>query len=91
MDDATESYKLEFPHAVQLTIMVDGVKVGRLLMHQSMENLQGRAPMGQGHGLGLSGKVIGQMGGTSTVTLAVNEIPNHSHIPNTQSVEGVAK
>jgi microcystin-dependent protein len=56
----------------------------------ALPNLQARAPLGQGQGPGLSGKVLGQMGGASTVTLSVNEMPNHSHLPNTQSVEGVA-
>src|SRR5262245_64074575 len=36
-------------------------------------------PLGQGQGAGLSDYVIGQSGGSSTVTLLVSEIPSHTH------------
>src|SRR3569623_3643349 len=44
-----------------------------------LPDLQGRLPVGQGQGPGLSSYVIGQKGGTETVTLNTNQIPIHSH------------
>jgi microcystin-dependent protein len=45
----------------------------------ALPNLQGAAPIGQGQGLGLSSYALGQTGGTSTVTLAANQMPSHTH------------
>jgi microcystin-dependent protein len=42
----------------------------------ALPDLQGRIPVHQG-----SGFVIGQISGTETVTLTVNQIPVHSHAP----------
>lgn len=47
----------------------------------ALPNLQGRAPMHPGRGPGLSDRRLGQSGGTGTVTLDVNQIPSHTHIP----------
>ncbi len=44
-----------------------------------LPNLQGNAAMHQGQGLGLSDRVIGETGGTTTVTLLQSEIPVHTH------------
>jgi len=41
----------------------------------ALPNLQGRLPIHQGNGF-----VIGEMGGTETVTLTVNQIPVHNHV-----------
>src|SRR5438093_4597758 len=42
----------------------------------ALPDLRSRAPVHQG-----SGFVIGQAGGVETVTLTVNQIPVHSHVP----------
>jgi microcystin-dependent protein len=57
----------------------------------ALPDLQGRAPMHQGQGPGLSGRILGEVGGTSVVTLQVSEMPAHNHVPNCQSINtGVA-
>jgi microcystin-dependent protein len=45
----------------------------------ALPNLQGSAPMHPGQGPGLSLYDLGQIGGTSTVTLLQSEIPVHPH------------
>lgn len=45
----------------------------------ALPDLQGRVPMQQGQGPGLPNYDLGQSGGSATVTLTVNEIPNHAH------------
>ncbi len=45
----------------------------------ALPNLQGRVPIHQGNGAGLSPYVIGQVGGTENVTLATGQMPAHSH------------
>ncbi len=44
-----------------------------------LPNLQGRTPIHQGQGLGLSPYVIGEVGGTPMVTLQTTEMPSHNH------------
>ena len=44
-----------------------------------LPNLQGRAPMHQGRGPGLTDRRLGQKIGTETVPLAANQVPQHSH------------
>jgi microcystin-dependent protein len=44
-----------------------------------LPNLQGSAPMQQGQGPGLSPRTLGEMGGSSTVTLINSEMPLHTH------------
>lgn len=46
----------------------------------ALPNLQGRIPVGQGQGGGLSNRVLGQMGGVEEVTLTPSTIPGHSHM-----------
>ncbi|MFF5994929.1 tail fiber protein [Lysinibacillus sp. KU-BSD001] len=48
----------------------------------ALPNLQGKTAMHQGAGGGLTPRVIGESGGTSSVTLTVSELPSHRHIPN---------
>lgn len=48
----------------------------------ALPNLQGMAPMHQGIGAGLTQRVIGETGGSSTVTLLATEVPPHSHTYN---------
>ncbi|MEZ5940529.1 MAG: tail fiber protein [Planctomycetaceae bacterium] len=44
-----------------------------------LPNLKGRAPMGPGNGPGLTPRQWGQTGGSETVTLNVNQMPQHTH------------
>src|SRR5579864_3360551 len=45
----------------------------------ALPNLQGDVPMHFGQGVGLTGRVLGEVGGEQNHTLQVNEIPSHSH------------
>ena len=45
----------------------------------ALPDLQGRAPMQQGQGPGLSLYDLGQTGGSETITLLTTEMPRHSH------------
>jgi microcystin-dependent protein len=51
-----------------------------------LPNLQGRTPIGQGNGPGLTPRVLGEVGGSQTVTLLSTEMPVHTHTP--QAVSG---
>jgi microcystin-dependent protein len=44
-----------------------------------LPNLQGRAPMHAGRGPGLTPRRLGQTGGAATVTLTMQQLPNHTH------------
>lgn len=44
-----------------------------------LPDLQGRAPIGQGQGPGLSPYSMGQVGGTETVTITTAQMPMHVH------------
>jgi microcystin-dependent protein len=57
----------------------------------ALPDFQGRAPVQQGQGPGLTVRNMGEPGGESYVVLKQSEIPPHSHVPNSQSVSnGVA-
>lgn len=45
-----------------------------------LPNLQGRQPMHFGNGPGLTPRVIGEVGGTASVTLTANQMPVHNHV-----------
>jgi len=45
----------------------------------ALPNLQGRVPMAFGSAPGLTPRVIGESGGSESVTLTSNEMPAHSH------------
>src|SRR5580692_7133118 len=45
----------------------------------ALPNLQGRAPMDQGNGAGLTPRVIGETGGETSVTLLLTQLPAHTH------------
>ncbi len=45
----------------------------------ALPDLQGRVPLHQGRGPGLSPRVIGEEGGTETVTLQAGQMPSHTH------------
>jgi microcystin-dependent protein len=46
----------------------------------ALPNLQGRVPIHQGQGPGLSPYVIGQVAGSENVTLLQNQMPTHNHL-----------
>lgn len=46
----------------------------------ALPDLRGRLPVHQGQGPGLSGRTIGELGGTESVTLTVAQMPAHSHL-----------
>ncbi len=54
----------------------------------ALPNLQSRLPMHMGTGAGLSSHTIGEQGGVETVTLTVNQIPSHTHVPQADSGSG---
>jgi microcystin-dependent protein len=45
----------------------------------ALPNLQGRVPLQQGQGPGLSDRVLGELGGEQAVTLLQSEMPAHNH------------
>jgi microcystin-dependent protein len=45
----------------------------------ALPNLQGSMPMHPGDGPGLSQRVLGEEGGSATVTLVSTEMPSHTH------------
>ncbi|TFB14678.1 phage tail protein [Filobacillus milosensis] len=47
----------------------------------ALPDLNGRTAMHQGNGEGLSSRELGEKGGQSEVTLTLEEIPSHSHVP----------
>ena len=48
-----------------------------------LPDLRGRVALSMGQGPGLSGYVIGQQGGSETVTLNNQQMPSHNHFVNT--------
>lgn len=53
---------------------------GNGLSNFALPNLQGRSPRGVGQGPGLSDVQLGEAAGTESVTLTLNEVPNHAHV-----------
>jgi microcystin-dependent protein len=45
----------------------------------AVPDLRGRSPLGQGSSAGLPPAVVGQVGGTESVTLTLQQIATHSH------------
>lgn len=45
----------------------------------ALPDLRGRVPVHQGTGPGLSPRIIGEVGGSETVTLTAAQMPQHSH------------
>jgi microcystin-dependent protein len=54
----------------------------------ALPNLEGRTPMHQGTGTGLTQRFIGESGGQASVELTVDQLPAHSHTANCQSTPG---
>ena len=55
-----------------------------------LPDMRGRLPMGQGQGLGLSGRTLGETLGQENHTLLVSETPGHNHNLNAMSNPTVA-
>lgn len=49
----------------------------------ALPNLQGRVPIHEG-----SGHTLGEAAGSSTVTLSIQQMPQHNHLPNASSTDG---
>ena len=49
----------------------------------ALPNLFSRFPIGAGQGPGLSSYVLGQVGGTESTTLTINNLPAHAHTAGT--------
>jgi microcystin-dependent protein len=45
----------------------------------ALPDLQGRVPIHQGAGAGLSNRIMGERGGAETVTLTASQLPAHNH------------
>ncbi len=54
----------------------------------ALPDLQGRAPMHQGAGRGLTPRMLGQRGGAPSVTLLESQMPRHNHVPQAVSANG---
>jgi len=54
----------------------------------ALPDLRGRVPMHEGDGPGLTPRIVGQKGGFETNTLAVAQMPSHTHSLNVLSAEG---
>ena len=54
----------------------------------ALPNLMHRVAVGGGQGAGLTRRVLGQTGGTNDVTLAVNNLPAHTHTFNVSNAAG---
>lgn len=53
-----------------------------------LPNLQGRLPLNQGNGSGLTPRTLGEIAGTEDVTLLQTQLPNHNHAANATSADG---
>ncbi len=56
----------------------------------ALPNLQGRVPIHQGQGVGLSPYVLGSIGGTENVTLLTQQMPSHNHLININNAAGTS-
>ena len=56
-----------------------------------LPDLQGRIPVGQGHGPGLENYTLGQKGGEEQVTLQPDHLPTHTHAVEASVDFGIAK
>lgn len=54
----------------------------------ALPDLRGRVAIGAGQGPGLSNYQLGQAGGHESVTLTLNEMPNHTHAVNVPTTDG---
>jgi microcystin-dependent protein len=45
----------------------------------ALPDLRGRLPIGWGQGPGLTNRIFAEMGGSESVTITTNQLPNHTH------------
>ena len=57
----------------------------------ALPDLRGRLPLNFGQGPGLSLYAQGEQGGLETVTLSVNELPQHAHVLEVGALAAVAR
>jgi microcystin-dependent protein len=60
---------------------------GNGVQNFALPQLQGRVPMGQGQGPGLTNRVLGESAGSEMVTLTVPTMPHHNHIWNASTTK----
>lgn len=63
---------------------------GNGIQNFALPNLQCNLPIGAGHGPGLSNYVLGQVGGTPSVTIDTTTMPTHLHALNATQTPGSA-
>ncbi|GKU78214.1 phage tail protein [Paenibacillus sp. L3-i20] len=56
-----------------------------------LPDMQDRASIHQGAGPGLTPRTIGETDGDAKVTLTINEIPKHTHLPNCTTTGGTSE
>jgi microcystin-dependent protein len=54
----------------------------------ALPDLRGRVPMQPGQGPGLTPRMLGQQGGSETVTLLTNQMPAHNHVHHASGAQG---
>lgn len=57
----------------------------------ALPDLRGRVPISFGQGAGLSNYALGEVGGSDSVTLALTEMPAHTHTIDASGVTATAK
>src|SRR6478672_1996030 len=55
----------------------------------ALPDFQGRAPVHQGQGPGLTDRLLGELSGEAAVTLIQTELPSHTHQARCQSSPGL--
>ena len=53
-----------------------------------LPDLRGRVPVGTGQGPGLANVSLGEVAGTTSVTLTINNLPAHNHLVNVPTSDG---
>lgn len=54
----------------------------------ALPDLRGRLPMGPGQGPGLTQRYLGEVGGSETNTLTIQQMPAHNHTVNASTSDG---
>jgi microcystin-dependent protein len=70
---------LSIPENEVLFVLIGTIYGGDGQNTFALPDLRGRVPVHQGQGPGLSPRVLGEVGGTETVTLTPNQAPVHTH------------
>ena len=54
----------------------------------ALPDLQGRAPIGQGNGAGLSPITLGEFSGVNATSILISNLPQHNHLVNVSTANG---